>query len=92
MEQACSSKDVRCWLCWQDADFENASNTCDMEAVYTSRVAVVVHAHDARPIHAGDQGAEGVQQQSGCAGSLRVNGVDILAQLAACAQLAHVGH
>ena len=66
--------------------------TCDVKAVHTGRVAVVVHAHDARPVHAGDQGAEGVQQQSGCAGSLCVNGVHILAQLAPGAQLAHVGH
>lgn len=61
--------------------------TCDMEAVDDSGVAVVVHPNGAPPIHRGDQGPEGVQQQSHSAAGFTVDGVHIVLEACTGAQL-----
>lgn len=58
-----------------------------MKAVDDSGVAVVVHSHRAAAIYGGDQGPEGVQQQGHSAASFTVNGVHIVLQPSAGAQL-----
>ncbi len=70
----------------QAAD-QQRDHTCDMEAVNDSGVAVVVHPHSAPPIHRSDQGPEGVQQQGHSAASFTVNGVHVVLQASARAQL-----
>ncbi len=58
-----------------------------MEAVDDGGVAVVVHPHRATAVHRGDQGPEGVQQQGHSAAGFTVNGVDVVLQASAGAQL-----
>ena len=71
----------------EQAANQQGDHTCDMEAVDDSGVAVVVHPHRATPVHGGDQGPEGVQQQSHRAAGFTVNGVHIVLQASARAQL-----
>ena len=58
-----------------------------MEAIDDSGVAVVVHPDMTHPINTGNQRPEGVQQQSHSAAGLAVNGVHIVFQASARAQL-----
>jgi hypothetical protein len=70
----------------QAAD-QQRDHTGDMEAVDDSGVAVVVNPHSAPPIHGGDQGPEGVKQQGHSAAGFTVNGVHVVLQASARAQL-----